>query len=429
MSPSPLREALLVTDRVFVRPYDGSAATYAAWLLALKRLGYAVTVVSFNQARLRWTEADLARLADQASRVLILDAHPSLAAAALSKVESVAWRALAGRRYPPRLVGRRHVAENAARLARFVGAHRFDVVAVHKVSSVRLLGGVLDALAAHKVIDMHDNAPRRARLFRSAALRLLPTYPLVSRLLRVEEVGDVLCWASEARMMREEAGQVRGFDAVLFPAEEEARAFAAAGIGPATVRALPVPGPVDLTPTAGRTGEFHLGFVGADDLFNFEAVAFLIRQVLPRLLRAHPGLRVLIAGGTARSAARPLRDDGVTFVPWIERIGNFYRQVQVVAVPLLSGTGASVKTIEAAAYASAIVATAVGVRGLSLQHGQDVLVADTGESFAAAVSSLLGDPSLRARLGAGAAARVAARHSLDAFVGEIGALLPVNAAP
>ena len=109
---------------------------------------------------------------------------------------------------------------------------------------------------------------------------------------------------------------------------------------------------------------------------------------------------MLVAGSIGPSAARMLREAHVEVVPWVEHIAGFYRKVDVIVVPLLSGTGVSVKTIEAAAHGSAIVTTPVGLRGLALRHEEDVLVAEGGESFADSISRLLRDPALRARLGA-----------------------------
>jgi glycosyltransferase involved in cell wall biosynthesis len=425
-SPAP-PDALLVTDRAFIRAYDGSTAIYAAWFAALKRLGYRVTVVSFNQAQARWTEADVAQLATEADDVLILDAFHSTAAATLNKAERLAWRLVAGKRYPHCLSGRQHQASNAERLSCFLAGRQFSVLVVNKTSSLRLVGRIFDRMTARKLIDVHDNMPRRAQLTRLAALRLIPSHPSLARMFRLDEVGDILGWAGESRLMHEEIRKLQGFDGVLFPAAEEARMFVSAGLEASRVRVVPWP----LLATQrmlSRTDEFHIGFFGTDGFFNFEAVQFLAREVLPHLRRMHPQLHVLIAGAISRSAQLVLNQDGVEFVPWVERPADFYRRVQVVLVPMLSGTGVSVKMIEAAFYGSAIVATPVGLRGLALRHEREVLIAEGGEEFANGVSRLLGDSELRASLGANAAAAAAANHSLEAFSRAIGTLLPTTPA-
>jgi glycosyltransferase involved in cell wall biosynthesis len=416
-------DALLVTDRVFMRSYDGSAAIYTAWLAALKFLGFRVSVVSFNQARVRWTDADLAELSAESDNVLILDAFRNTAEAALIKAEQVVWSVLAGRRYAPSLSGRRHMASNTEHLTKFVTARRFTLIVVNKTSSIRLLGKVLDQTTGCKLLDVHDNLPRRARMTRSVALRLLASNPQLVRSMRVEELGNVLGWASERRLMCEEIRQFKGFDGILFPAVEEKRAFVSAGLEPSMAHVIPWPIPSTVQKPA-RSGSFHVGFIGSSQLFNFEALDFLVREVLPRVRQDHPGLRVLIAGSIVRPAETILRHAGVELIPWVEQVADFYRQVDVVVVPLLSGTGVSVKTVEAAVHGSSIVTTPVGLRGLALRHEREILVAEGGANFAAAISRLLNDPASRVRLGAAAAAAVAANHSLEAFCRATRALLP-----
>ncbi len=394
-----------------MRPYDGSAAIYTAWLAALRQLGFRVTVISFNQALLRWTEADLAALSAKAESFLILDAYRSKADAALIKMERFAWAAL------------------VERISGFLATRHFEVIVVNKTTSVRLIGDALDQLSGQKLLDIHDSLPRRASLTHSVGRQLLRSHAEVARLMKIEDIGDMLSWASEDRLLREEVRQIHGFDSILFPDADEVHAFVSAGLDPATAQVIPWPmldaaQVPDLKAGGGRTGEFHVGFLGSAQLFNFEAVAFLVREVLPRLRREHPDLRVLVAGSIGPFARRILREATVEVVPWVENIADFYRKVDVIVVPLLSGTGVSVKTIEAAAHGSAIVTTPVGLRGLSLRHEQDVLVAEGGENFAASVSRLLRDPALRTRLGAAAARSVATHHSLAAFCRATRSLLP-----
>ena len=429
----PRPNALLISDRAFMRPYDGSAAIYTAWLAALRQLGFGVTVISFNQALLRWTEADLKALSAQAESFLILDAYRSKADAAFVKMERFAWAVLGGRRYARHVFGRRHAEANIERICGFLATRRFEVIVVNKTTSVRLIGRALDQLSGQKLLDIHDNLPRRASLTRSVGRQMLRSHAEVARLMKIEDLGDMLSWASQNRLLREEVRQIRGFDSILFPDADEVHAFVSAGLDPATARVVPWPmldtAQVPDLKGGGRTGEFHVGFLGSAQLFNFEAVAFLVREVLPRLRRERPDLRVLVAGSIGPAAGRILAEAGIEVAPWIEHIADFYRKVDVIVVPLLSGTGVSVKTIEAAAHGSAIVTTPVGLRGLSLRDEQDVLIAEGGVRFADAVSRLLRDPGLRARLGAAAAKSVATHHSLAAFCRATRALLPDGQQP
>jgi glycosyltransferase involved in cell wall biosynthesis len=75
-------------------------------------------------------------------------------------------------------------------------------------------------------------------------------------------------------------------------------------------------------------------------------------------------------------------------------------KARVVVVPLLAGSGTRVKILEAWAAGRAVVSTTVGAEGLPVRDGEHLLLRDTAESFAAAVSALLAAPEERLRLGA-----------------------------
>ena len=68
--------------------------------------------------------------------------------------------------------------------------------------------------------------------------------------------------------------------------------------------------------------------------------------------------------------------------PRVENVGSFYARIGASIVPLLSGTGVSVKTLEAIAHGKPVVATSAGARGLRRELYPDVLVADDPALFA-----------------------------------------------
>ena len=67
----------------------------------------------------------------------------------------------------------------------------------------------------------------------------------------------------------------------------------------------------------------------------------------------------------------------------------------VVAAPIRYGGGMRVKVLEALASGKAMVATPLALEGLAVRDGEHVLVAETDEEFAAALSSLLDAPQKR----------------------------------
>ena len=76
------------------------------------------------------------------------------------------------------------------------------------------------------------------------------------------------------------------------------------------------------------------------------------------------------------------------------------------AVPLRVGGGTRLKIYEAMAMEVPVVSTTIGMEGLPLTAGRELLVADTAEDFADAVVRLLQDQELARALAAEAHARV-----------------------
>jgi glycosyltransferase involved in cell wall biosynthesis len=88
-----------------------------------------------------------------------------------------------------------------------------------------------------------------------------------------------------------------------------------------------------------------------------------------------------------------------------------------VLVPTTVSAGTNVKVLEAMAMRRAIVSTSSGCAGLGLLHDYSAWIADTPESFAAGVATLINDPDQRRALAEAAYAH-AVRHFDWRAIGE-----------
>jgi glycosyltransferase involved in cell wall biosynthesis len=132
---------------------------------------------------------------------------------------------------------------------------------------------------------------------------------------------------------------------------------------------------------------------------NVEAVLHFHRTILPRIRATVPDVRLVIVGGEPPPEIEALAaDPAVRVTGWVPDIRPFVHQAEVVVVPIVSGAGLRGKVIEAWAMGKPVVSTSLGVDGLAVVDGQNVLVADTAADFADAVSRLLTDSSARACL-------------------------------
>ena len=152
---------------------------------------------------------------------------------------------------------------------------------------------------------------------------------------------------------------------------------------------------------------------GLDWYPNRDAVAFFVSEILPRVRRAVPAARLVVAGRNApenfrrRFAGVP----GVAFTGAVDDMRPVIARATVCVVPLRIGSGTRLKILEAAAMAKAVVSTRLGAEGLSFAGGEEIALADEPQDFADAVIGLLGSGSRREALGRAARRRVYADYS------------------
>lgn len=132
---------------------------------------------------------------------------------------------------------------------------------------------------------------------------------------------------------------------------------------------------------------------------NITAIRFFRERVWP-LLRVRPGLKWRIIGKNPEAIRSTIGDDArIVVTGFVEDAVSALAMAQVAVVPVLSGSGTRFKILEAWAAGTAVVSTALGAEGLEGRDGEHLLLADTPEGFAAAVSRLLDSPSERLRIG------------------------------
>jgi glycosyltransferase involved in cell wall biosynthesis len=105
----------------------------------------------------------------------------------------------------------------------------------------------------------------------------------------------------------------------------------------------------------------------------------------------------------------------------------YWERARALVVPLRVGGGTRLKILEALARGVPVITTSLGCEGLGLRDGQDVLVADDAENFAACVDRLLADDDLCRSLSVHGRAVVEARFNWriigDAFESSLSSVI------
>jgi polysaccharide biosynthesis protein PslH len=167
-------------------------------------------------------------------------------------------------------------------------------------------------------------------------------------------------------------------------------------------------------------------FTGSMDwLPNEDAMIFFAREILPRLRRRVPGVSLLIVGRRPSPKIRALEisSPGLRVTGTVEDVRPYIRRGAVFIVPLRVGGGTRLKIFEAMAMGSAVVSTPVGAEGLPVEHGKNILIADSAQDFAESVAGLLQDPVRCRDLGRAARELVEREYSWGAVATRFEAVL------
>jgi glycosyltransferase involved in cell wall biosynthesis len=274
----------------------------------------------------------------------------------------------------------------ASELRRLTSSHSFDVIHVEHSFMGPYLRWVDPKSGAKTVLSMHNIESLRFRREKEVAALGVRWAALTA---------DHVFFASW------EEGVVRQFDgiAAVSPVEEAwARTHAPAA------RVALVPNGVSVDhfrrldcPAAGR----RLVFSG---LMNYppneDAVGWFCDDVLPIVARQYPDVSFTIVGDKPTPSVRALAlRPGVEVTGQVPDVRPYLAKSVAAVVPLRSGAGTRLKILEAMAMQRPVVSTTIGAEGLDLEHGENILLADSREQFAASVCTLLGHPHLADRLG------------------------------
>lgn len=227
------------------------------------------------------------------------------------------------------------------------------------------------------------------------------------------------------RMLRFEGETLRRFDLVLAVSDADRETFER--LYPSVLRqpVFTVATGVDTTFFAPREPAAaprpHLVFTGSMDWIpNEDAMKHFCHEILPLIRAEEPAVTTSIVGRAPTPAVRRLAEiDGVEVTGRVDDVREYIADGAVYIVPIRIGGGTRLKIFEAMSMGKAVVSTTIGAEGLPVTDGEDVVIADTPERFAAAVVLLLRDRARRVQLERAARALVVDRYDWSAVAGQL----------
>lgn len=163
-------------------------------------------------------------------------------------------------------------------------------------------------------------------------------------------------------------------------------------------------------------GLFHYGP-------NIEGLEHFLTNVWPIVHQKNPHIVFNVVGKIGDDALkrRWSKYEGVNLKGFVQNIVEEYKASRVVIVPIYSGSGTSVKVVEAMKLNRACVSTIEGVRGYDkyLIEGDDYLLAKDDMDFANKLTSLVADIDKCNQLAESAYVKIELYYSQSSFKGIV----------
>jgi glycosyltransferase involved in cell wall biosynthesis len=122
---------------------------------------------------------------------------------------------------------------------------------------------------------------------------------------------------------------------------------------------------------------------------NSDAIQYYAEQIHPRLRERKPDLRLIVVGPVPPALERHRQTRGIVFAGFQRDIRPYFQEADISIVPLRSGSGTRFKILESWAMARPVISTTIGAEGLPYRDGENILVADSPDTFARRVLELL----------------------------------------
>lgn len=300
----------------------------------------------------------------------------------------------------PLTVGVSDVPQMRARLRELLAREKFGVVHLDTIG----LGCYLDEIGELPAVMCHHGAEAfmmLRRVQRERSLLRKAVFWIEGHLLRRYEARtcsrvarNLTCSSLDARLMAEFAPQAK-FTVV------------ANGVDVDYFHAMP--------PAASR----NVIFAGRLDQYsNRDAIRHFVNEVWPRV-RARFGdavLDILGANPPEDLVALSRGDASIRIHGFVPDVRPFFEQAALAVCPIRDGGGTRVKILDNLSMGKPIVSTSIGVEGIDVVPGRDLLIADTPADFESQIARILEDAPLRAQLAANARQLAEKSYSWDGIV-------------
>lgn len=124
-----------------------------------------------------------------------------------------------------------------------------------------------------------------------------------------------------------------------------------------------------------------------------DGACWFIESVLPILNRYIPNIKLLIIGNNADWVLSKYKGrKNILIKRWVRNTSPYLKHTKVSIVPLRYESGTRFKILEAGICAIPVVSTTLGAEGLEVEHGKNILIADSSDGFARSILEIINKP-------------------------------------
>ena len=141
---------------------------------------------------------------------------------------------------------------------------------------------------------------------------------------------------------------------------------------------------------------YHIGSM--EWMPNQDAMKWFHDEIWPLIESRQDKVHFYMGGKQMPEYFKSFNAENFHVLAEVKDLSEFTRDKSILIVPLRSGSGIRIKTIEAMLSGKAVVTTSFGAIGLPIEGKKHCLIADDPQEFADAVISLIEDPEIKLQI-------------------------------
>tara|TARA_B100000768_G_scaffold135744_1_gene126630 strand:+ start:7340 stop:8506 length:1167 start_codon:yes stop_codon:yes gene_type:complete len=138
--------------------------------------------------------------------------------------------------------------------------------------------------------------------------------------------------------------------------------------------------------------KYELVFIGnLSYIPNIEAANFIAKEILPKIIKNLPNIKILIAGSNPSTRVLKLANKNIEVQGWVEDIRKTYSSGKIFFAPMNIGSGLQNKLLEAMSMGIPCITSELSNRSLKAVDKKSILIGNSVNEYVSHIISLLKD--------------------------------------